>query len=109
MIVAGGLFLGLPAGCSSGPEDHTFNGPLVAEALREAWPLSVEEVSISCPGAGRLVLVSDGTEYALNGTAKGAGYADIDPLWLPDPDNPGAKLDIGWLIRYGNVECGYPA
>lgn len=79
----------------------------VAEGMGEEWPLTVDEGQIRCPGGGQLVLEVDGTEYALNGLAQGAGYADIDPIWADDPEVDGLKVDVGWLISYGNTNCGY--
>jgi len=37
----------------------------------------------------------DGKTYAANGTAKDHGnYLDIDPIWAPNPDVSGLKIDI---------------
>jgi hypothetical protein len=95
--------------CSSGesePELH--NGVEYAEAQGFEWPLTVERVSFKCPGGNELVIVTeDGTEYAGNGLAKGAGYADIDPIWRDDPEFAGLKVGIGELIEWGNTTCGY--
>lgn len=106
--------LALLGACSSGPEEHEVNGAdweaiMSAATDREyVWPLIVEEGVIRCPGAGRLVFVADGVEYALNGLAKGGGeYRDIDSIWADDPDWEGLKLDISDLISYGNTACGY--
>ena len=84
------------------------NGAQYAEAEGFDWPLTVEWVAFECPSANQLVIVTeDGTEYAGNGLAKGAGYADIDPIWRDDPDVAGLKVDIGELIEWGNTTCGY--
>jgi len=93
--------------CSGGesePELH--NGVEYAEAHGFEWPLTVEWVSFKCPGGDQLVIVTeDGTEYAGNGLAKGAGYADIDPIWRDDPEFAGLKIDMAELIEWGNTAC----
>jgi len=97
-----------------------------AEALGCEWPLTVSEGTIWCVGAGRLVFEADGTQYALNGLAKGTGeYADIEAIWLDDPEVDGLKVGIDGLDlarrpgggraeggnrrpdRLGNSVCGY--
>ena len=48
----------------------------------------------------------DGTEYALNGTAKDhTDAADIDPIWAPDPEMEGLKINIGPLIDRALALC----
>jgi len=100
--------LGPLAGCSSPSSEEEHNGSQYAELEGWEWPLTVEWVSFRCPGAGQLVIVADGEEYAGNGLAKSAGYTDIDPIWRDDPDVEGLKVPIGDLIEWGNEECGYP-
>jgi len=91
---------------NGGPKEAVANRD-VATVMDEEWPLTVDEGTILCPGGGQLVFEVDGIEYALNGLAKGAGYADIEPIWRDDPDVDGLKVNIEWLISYGNTNCGY--
>jgi hypothetical protein len=45
--------------------------------------------------------------YAVNGIARQSGEcAEIDPIWVDDPDIPGAKMDIGPIIDRGLELCG---
>jgi len=76
--------------------------------LGTKWPLTVEYGIVSCQNktaGGRALMVAtftdpSGTVYALNGTAKDHGDAAlIDPIWAPDPDAAGLKIDIGPLIE----------
>lgn len=107
------LVIGVPVACtailSTGDPRDTHNvSASTAEALGFEWPLSVQDGLIWCVGAGRLVFETDGTQYALNGLAKGTGeYEDISPIWLDNPDLAGTKVDIGGLISYGNSVCNY--
>lgn len=107
LVIVSSAFMA--SACSSEPDTHHIDSE-TADALGWAWPLTVDEGDISCPGAGRLVFTADGTDYALNGLAKSENkYADIDPIWKADPDTEGLKIGIGDLIAYGNTACGYPS
>ncbi len=71
-----------------------------------AWPLSVPYGVLRCEAYAVTFETSDGTTYAVNGAARGRGpHPDIDPIWLDDPDNLGAKKDIGPLIDRGLALC----
>ncbi|MET1085858.1 MAG: DUF2511 domain-containing protein [Arthrobacter sp.] len=79
-------------------------GLLVSTTFGDKWPLKVPYVVAHCQGitvAGRHLQVTtldapDGKTYAANGTAKDHGnYADIDPIWAPNPDVSGLKIDMG--------------
>lgn len=102
----------LLAGCSGGNELHDVDAERLAdwqEAVGDEpseWPLTVAEGQIDCLGGGMLGLQVDGTLYALNGLAQGEA-ADIEPIWLDRTDVDGLKVDIGDLIAYANVTCGY--
>lgn len=78
-------------------------GLLVSTTFGDKWPLKVPYVVAHCQGitvAGRPLKVAtvdapDGKTYAANGTAKDHGnYLDIDPIWAPNPDVSGLKIDI---------------
>jgi hypothetical protein len=48
----------------------------------------------------------DGKTYAANGTAKDHGnYLDIDPIWAPNPDVSGLKIDISPVIDAALALC----
>jgi hypothetical protein len=81
-----------------------------AQILGGQWPFSVASGVVDCKPqgpAGIATFKPDGSDivYALNGTAKSAGYPDPDPIWLDDPSTPGAKIDIGWLADYALAIC----
>lgn len=72
----------------------------------DAWPLTVESGILSCQPPSAVVFVaSDGTAYAVNGTAESAGYAEIEPIWADDPDPYIPKISIGPLIQNGLALC----
>ena len=75
--------------------------------LGDAWPLTVDSGVLNCYGSGGVGSATfkspDGTEYALNGIAKGK-YPDIDPL-VAASDIPGTKRDIGTLIERALLYC----
>ncbi|MFA9432935.1 MULTISPECIES: hypothetical protein [unclassified Egicoccus] len=85
----------------------------------DSWPLTIEGGWLRYEPAGRAIFrTPDGDEYALNGMASTAGYAEIEPIWRfndqlnreieeahrklsPDDDYEPQKLrvNIGPLIR----------
>ncbi|SKC77661.1 Protein of unknown function [Krasilnikoviella flava] len=71
------------------------------------WPLSVDSVTYMCGEGNAIIVKADGELYALNGLAKGQGYADLDPIWLDDPEVDGLKVDAGSLTDYVLEQCGY--
>ncbi|GAB3783882.1 hypothetical protein GCM10027601_17000 [Nocardioides ungokensis] len=79
--------------------------------MGKKWPLTVDSGTLSCDGSngvGAVVFTaSDGTKYALNGTAKSSGnYADIRPIWADDKAlGYGLKKDISPLIDKGLTLC----
>lgn len=84
-----------------------FVGLLIAK-----WPLTVERGQLRCigsRGAGAVVfLTPDGTNYAVNGTAKTQlpDVAEIDAIWANDRSlGAGLKKDIGPLIERGLKLC----
>jgi len=82
-------------------------GLIVSTDFGGDWPLTVPYAVVHCEtisAGGRVLQVAtldapDGTTYAANGTAKDHGdYADIDPIWAPDPDVDGLKISISPVI-----------
>ncbi|HEX2161771.1 MAG TPA: DUF2511 domain-containing protein [Thermoleophilaceae bacterium] len=86
-------------------------GAVSRAELGADWPLTVDRGVLSCDGPGVVFTTPDGSEYAVNGTAKGAGYADIEPIWREDPaydlpdDGPPLRVDISPLIERGLELC----
>ncbi|MCG3887420.1 DUF2511 domain-containing protein [Photobacterium leiognathi] len=48
------------------------------------WPLTVNSGTIECRQGNSVVFITDGKEYAINGTAEDLGYKDIRPIWKDD-------------------------
>lgn len=76
------------------------------------WPVVVDAATLQCyqrTNAGRptevaTVVISDRT-YALNGTARNAGYPDLGAMWLDNESNPGAKVSIADFIDAARALC----
>ncbi len=49
----------------------------------EDWPFTVSEGLLKC-SQNEVTFVSGGVAYAVNGSAKAAGFADIEPIWKYD-------------------------
>lgn len=82
-------------------------GLMTREQLGKDWPLTVDSVVVRCDGQSVIVRAPDGTDYAVNGTAQ-TQHPDlpkIDPIWAPDPDMQGLKIDIGPIIDKGLDLC----
>ena len=100
------------------PEEFKGKPGLVTRTdLGEQWPLRVDYGVITCQNkilTDRVLPIAlftapDGTVYALNGTAKShTTAADIEPIWLPNPEVSGLKIDIGPLIDRALALCPTP-
>lgn len=90
-----------------GPDNQSGVDRAEITASGGEWPLTVDAGTVRCDPGNRLVFTPEGdeTEYALNGLAKGAGFADIRPIWKDDPQFEGLKVGIGDLIDYGLELC----
>lgn len=89
------------ASCSSAPKDKLISP---SDFPNGEWPFTVSAGRVSCDG-GAIVFEANGTKYAVNGTAEGRGFANIDPIWKPDPKLPGTKISIGSVIVEGQKLC----
>lgn len=98
----------VPADVASDP------GLLVSTSLGDKWPLTVPYVVVNCEEisvAGRLMQVAtvndpDGKTYSANGTAKDHGdYLDIDPIWAPNPNVSGIKIDLSPITDAALERC----
>lgn len=101
-IVIGAIALLAVAGCGA-------EGTEVSrDDFGSSWPLTVDSGTLRCEGEGgfgAVVINADGTDYAVNGVAKGQGYEPIDPIWADDPELAGLKVSIGPLIDRGLALC----
>ena len=73
--------------------------------LGEEWPLTVDAGTLECSRGLIYTFTADGKTWAVNGTAAARGYADIEPIWAPNPNIPEAKIDIGPLIDLAKSLC----
>ena len=89
-------------------------GLLVSTTFGDEWPLTVPYAVVNCEEiavAGRTLQVAtlddpNGMTYSANGTAKDHGdYLDIDPIWAPNPDVAGLKIDITPVIDAALERC----
>ncbi|MBF4621506.1 hypothetical protein [Clavibacter sp. VKM Ac-2542] len=89
-------------------------GLLVSSDVGEDWPLTVPYVIVRCTeralGGRLLQLVTltapDGAEYAVNGTARDhTDLPDIEPIWAPNPEVEGLRIDISPVIDAGLARC----
>lgn len=80
--------------------------PVMASRFTE-WPFTVSAGTLRCHSGSEVTFEApDGTEYAVNGTAKGAGYPPIDPIWADDEDlGNGLKVDISEVLAKGASLC----
>jgi hypothetical protein len=76
------------------------------------WPFTVDSVDLMCEGPSpkALARTSDGTVYALNGSARSAakerGWADGQLITKPNPSFPGAKMDYSDIVQLAQALCG---
>lgn len=95
----------------------TGSPPLVGYVHRdmygERWPFTFEDGVVACEPVQRVIFIHDGVKYALNGWAQEwadvAGYEDIAPIWLDDPEFAArgweGKISIAPLISLGLSLC----
>lgn len=77
--------------------------------LGAEWPLTVGAGTLACrpfmSNLHILTFTANGKVWAVNGTALGQGYADIEPIWAPNPNIPEAKINIGPMIDLAKSLC----
>ncbi|MGN8344369.1 DUF2511 domain-containing protein [Pseudomonas sp. SMV71] len=78
----------------------------------DAWPFTVDSVDLLCDGPSpkALVKTSDGTVYALSGSArsqaKDRGWSDGREITKPDPAMPSVKMDYSNIVQRAQALCG---
>ncbi|MFC8429901.1 hypothetical protein [Streptomyces sp. NPDC057253] len=80
--------------------------PVVQSGFSE-WPFTVASGTLRCRSGSEVTFEpAGGPEYAVNGTAKGAGYPPITPIWADDEDlGYGLKVDISEVLAAGRSLC----
>ena len=79
--------------------------PVSRDSLADAWPLSVSAGWIDCIAGQRVVFRTRRASFALNGTARSAGYAPIEPIWKYESGDARLRVNIGPLLRRGLALC----
>ena len=93
-------------GCSEGGGQAANETRISRDDYGSDWPFTVDSGVLNCEGAGAVYFTSEGTKYAVNGTARGASDApDVDAIWADDPQMTGLKINIGALIQDGLALC----
>ncbi len=71
---------------------------MASKADFHPWPFKVNKVKIIKNKVG-LVVVANNKSYALNGSAL-KKYAEINEIWLNNPNIPKIKIRIGHIIDW---------
>lgn len=69
------------------------------------WPFTVSSGTLRCRNGILVTFEAGGVEYALNGSAKTAGYPSVEPVWAEDPQLPGLRVDIHPALLAGSALC----
>jgi len=67
------------------PEATVRRAHVTQAEFGEQWPLIVSEGDLVCAPVNLVLFETGGRQYAVNGSAKGAGYPSIDPIWRDAP------------------------
>ncbi len=113
LLVTGLLALAM-AGC--GGEDTPPKNEVAVDkaSFTGKWALAVDSGLIGCDNNAVYIKANDGNTYALNGTAQkrikqmGLNWLPVDrdsSVWLDDPNNKGAKIDVSDMIAVGLKLC----
>ena len=100
------LCLALVGNACTGTHSET----IARASLGSAWPLTVDSGELRCQAGNAVIFKTPGgSEYAVNGAAADAGYADIRPIWAANTDPSTSdfipKIAITPLIDAGLKLC----
>ncbi|WKX74137.1 DUF2511 domain-containing protein [Streptomyces sp. XD-27] len=71
----------------------------------KVWPFTVDQGGLRCR-EGAVTFMVDGTEYALNGTAKKVGFPSVEPVWAEDPElGSGLRVSLSEVLEIGQRLC----
>ncbi|MYW08599.1 hypothetical protein GT034_09635 [Streptomyces sp. SID2563] len=89
----------------SEPEDPSGGLAVTASRFTE-WPFTVSAGVLRCEAGAVTFESPGGPRYAVNGTAKGAGYPEITPIWADDETlGHGLKVNISEVLDKGLSLC----
>lgn len=98
------------SGCGTDEKVQTVS----SKDFGDAWPFTVDSVDLLCDGPSpkALARTSDGTVYALNGSArsiaKSRGWADGRDITKPSPTIPTIKMDYSDIVQIAQELCPKP-
>lgn len=103
LALATSVVLGLAACGGAGGK----SGVTISKAdFGKAWPFTVPDGILRCKDGVAITFEHGGTKYAVNGSAKSLGFADIAPIWADDPSPLGGpKKDLGPINERGQKLC----
>jgi len=79
--------------------------PVTASRFTE-WPFTVGAGILQCEAGAVTFEPPGGPRYAVNGTAKDAGYPEIMPIWADDKElGNGLKVNISEVLNKGLSLC----
>lgn len=89
---------------AAGGDSHTL---AVTSTRFGEWPFTVAAGTLRCRLGSEVTFEApDGAEYAVNGTAKDAGYPSIEPIWADDENlGNGLKVNISEVLDKGRTLC----
>lgn len=105
VLVAALLVLG---GCGSEEKSQKIS----SKDYGDAWPFTVDSVDLLCDGPSpkALARASDGTVYALSGSARSEaqnrGWADGRDITKANPTMPSIKMDYSDIVQRAQMLCG---
>ncbi|MDP1570569.1 MAG: DUF2511 domain-containing protein [Vicinamibacterales bacterium] len=67
---------------------------VTAAEFGDDWPLITATAALSCPASDQPVVTVNRRRYALNDTAKAAGFSEITPVLRRSPDPQLAALNV---------------
>ncbi len=77
--------------------------------LGDKWPLTIDSGTLQCrPFMGSLQILTikaNGKTWAVNDTAIGQGFPEMDPIRKDDPAIRGARIDTGPLLDLAKSLC----
>lgn len=104
------LVVALLASCGVGAGETSLK--VSSKDYGDAWPFTVDSVDLLCDGPSpkALARASDGTVYALSGSArslaKDRGWSDGHDITKPNPTMPSIKMDYSEIVQRAQALCG---
>lgn len=102
--------LSVLAGCGADKKVQTVS----SKDFGDAWPFTVDRLDLMCEGPPpkALARTSDGTVYALSGSARGQaksrGWADGQDITKANPTIPSIKMDYSNFVVLAQDLCSKP-